>query len=145
MINLQPSLIIWTVICFSLFALILNKLIFGPILALMDKRSERLSAAKAHSEELKSAREAAKLERAALEREAIRLASEEAKRLEHEAVKTAAAQVAEYSAASAAQIERELARAEAKRDSLRVTMNEGVTALAADFAAVYTNTTEEVQ
>ena len=44
--SVQPSVIIWTVICFCLFALVLYRLLFKPLLDLMDARSEKLEKAK---------------------------------------------------------------------------------------------------
>lgn len=46
-INIQVSVIVWTVICFLLLMLILKKLLFGPMLAFMDARRERIAAAEA--------------------------------------------------------------------------------------------------
>lgn len=44
--SVQPSLIIWTVICFCLFAFVLYRLLFKPVLELMDARGEKLENAK---------------------------------------------------------------------------------------------------
>ena len=65
--KLQPSLIIWTVICFCLLMLVLDRLLFRPLLQHMDRRSERVKGAK------RLAVEAAEKER----EEALRLAKEE--------------------------------------------------------------------
>lgn len=46
--NIQPSLIIWTIICFGLFMLVLDRLLFRPLLKFMDERRRRIE--KAHSE-----------------------------------------------------------------------------------------------
>lgn len=50
--SIQPSLIIWTVICFLVFALITDKLLFVPVAAVIDKRKKRIADAerKARSE-----------------------------------------------------------------------------------------------
>ncbi len=40
--NIQVSVIIWTVICFVLLMLILKNLLFKPVLELMDKRKEKI-------------------------------------------------------------------------------------------------------
>ena len=45
-INIQPSLIIWTVICFGLLMLVLDRLLFRPLLKLMDERKERAESAR---------------------------------------------------------------------------------------------------
>jgi len=44
--NIQISVVIWTVICFCLLIVILNNLLFKPVLSVMDKRKQRLSAAR---------------------------------------------------------------------------------------------------
>lgn len=44
--NIQPSVIIWTVICFSLMMLVLDRLLFRPVLAVLDSRRERLTEAR---------------------------------------------------------------------------------------------------
>lgn len=49
--TIQISVTIWTVICFILMMLVLNNLLFKPILTLMDKRRERIDAAKAKKAE----------------------------------------------------------------------------------------------
>lgn len=45
MINIQISVVIWTVICFLLLMFILKTLLFKPMLELMDKRRTRIDAA----------------------------------------------------------------------------------------------------
>lgn len=52
--TIQISVTIWTVICFILAMLILNNLLFKPILSVMDKRREKISAAKAKRAERES-------------------------------------------------------------------------------------------
>ena len=79
--TIQPSVVIWTVICFLLLVLILDRLLFRPVLALLDKRRERLDAArekKARTERLAAERaETRERERtAALAREKKRQSDE---------------------------------------------------------------------
>lgn len=45
--NIQPSVIIWTVVCFTLLMLILRNGVFKPVLKTLDKRRGRLDAARA--------------------------------------------------------------------------------------------------
>lgn len=66
--TIEPSLIVWTVLCFLALVLILKKLLFGPMLSFMDARSAKIEAAR-------KAREAAAAERDA---EMRRLAAEHA-------------------------------------------------------------------
>ncbi len=49
--SIQISVTIWTVICFILLMLILNNLLFKPVLEIMDKRREKIAAAKAKKTE----------------------------------------------------------------------------------------------
>lgn len=64
--NIQLSVTLWTIICFCLAMLILNKLLFKPLLQVMDARQEKIHRArskqKAHMEayeqELKGLQEA---------------------------------------------------------------------------------------
>ena len=88
--SVKISDIIWTVICFGLFTLVINLLLFKPMLRFMDARKERLEKARAHKAELEALaaeRDAERELRAAEEarllaengRERLRLASEKAK------------------------------------------------------------------
>ena len=43
--NFQPSIMVWTVICFLLLMVILKKLLFAPVLKVMDSRREKIQAA----------------------------------------------------------------------------------------------------
>lgn len=40
--NIQPSVIVWTVICFLLLAVILKNLLFTPVLKMLDSRREKV-------------------------------------------------------------------------------------------------------
>ncbi|MBQ3137574.1 MAG: ATP synthase F0 subunit B [Clostridia bacterium] len=43
--NIQPSVIVWTVICFLLLTVILKNLLFTPVLKVIDSRKEKIEAA----------------------------------------------------------------------------------------------------
>lgn len=64
--NIQPSVIVWTVICFSLMTVILNRLLFRPVLTVLDRRKEQLEQARE-----KKARHAMLLQQRAGEREQL--------------------------------------------------------------------------
>ena len=49
--SIQISVVIWTIICFILLMLILNNLLFKPVLSVMDKRREKIDAARAKKAE----------------------------------------------------------------------------------------------
>ena len=43
--NIQPSVIVWTVICFLLLMVILKNLLFTPVLKMIDSRREKVEGA----------------------------------------------------------------------------------------------------
>lgn len=43
--NIQPSVIVWTVICFLLLMVILKNLLFKPVLSVLDARKEKIEGA----------------------------------------------------------------------------------------------------
>ena len=50
--NIQPSVMVWTVICFLLLTVILKKLLFTPVLEMMDSRREKTEAAVKKKEDI---------------------------------------------------------------------------------------------
>lgn len=48
--NIQLSVLLWTIICFCLLMLILNKLLFKPLLSVMDARQEKIDRAREKKE-----------------------------------------------------------------------------------------------
>ena len=50
--NIQISVVIWTVICFMLLMLILKNLLFTPVLRMLDSRKERIDAAREKKAEI---------------------------------------------------------------------------------------------
>lgn len=49
--TIQISVLLWTVICFCLFIIIVNRFLFKPLLAVMDKRQEKIDRAQQKKEE----------------------------------------------------------------------------------------------
>ena len=49
--SIQPSVLIWTIICLVLLMLVLSKLLFKPLLAVMDARRDKIERARAAREE----------------------------------------------------------------------------------------------
>ena len=49
--TIQPSILLWTVITFCLTVFVLNRFLFGPMLAFMDKRQEKIDRAAARKVE----------------------------------------------------------------------------------------------
>lgn len=60
--TIQPSILIWTLISFCLLMLILDRLLFRPMLSFMDARNERIAAAQTKKEENERALSAAEAE-----------------------------------------------------------------------------------
>ena len=50
--NIQPSVMVWTVICFLLLMLILKNLLFTPVLKMIDSRREKIQAAAKKKEDI---------------------------------------------------------------------------------------------
>ena len=48
--NIQPSIMVWTVICFLLLMVILKNLLFDPVLKVIDARHQKMHAAKEKKE-----------------------------------------------------------------------------------------------
>ena len=53
-LNPQPGLMVWTIITFVLLLLILRKLAWGPMLAMLDKREKAIAEALARSEQARA-------------------------------------------------------------------------------------------
>ena len=55
--NIQPSVTVWTVLCFLALMLILDRLLFRPLLSFMDKRQEKIDRARREKAEALKQRE----------------------------------------------------------------------------------------
>ncbi len=76
--NIQPNILIWTVVCFCLFMLVLWRMLLRPLLKLMDAREAKLARARSLD---KTAERAALASRREQERqEALRRMGEERQR-----------------------------------------------------------------
>ncbi|MBQ0083586.1 MAG: hypothetical protein KBS52_02320 [Clostridiales bacterium] len=127
--NIQISVVIWTVICFCLLLFILTNLLFKPVLSVMDKRNKKIGDAKKKKQE--AAENAARMlkeqealadkqresELADLKAQAEILRLEGKKSLD-EARKERLATVEEYRAKTEAEFETEMKSAESSISSL---------------------------
>ena len=52
--NIQPSIIVWTVICFLLLTVILKNLLFKPVLKVLDDRREKIEGAEKKLRDIES-------------------------------------------------------------------------------------------
>ena len=50
--NIQPSIMVWTVICFLLLMVVLKNFLFTPVLKVIDDRRERINSAKEKKENI---------------------------------------------------------------------------------------------
>ena len=95
--NVQPSVMIWTAICFCLFMLVMDKLLFKPVLKVLDERRAKVEGARALAAEKERERKEAELRLEEERRlEAARLL-EERNRLYDERRAEAARELEEYS------------------------------------------------
>ena len=60
--NIQPNILIWTVLCFCAFMLILWRLLLQPLLRFMDAREERIAHARTLDKSAQRAEEEARRE-----------------------------------------------------------------------------------
>ena len=132
--TIQISVLIWTIICFCLLMLILDRLLFRPIHAFMDARNERLRFAR----EKKSRHEALLAEQetersAAAEAAQLSLARETQEKLET-ARREAAAAVEAAEAGHLERIEETKAAIETERKEMTEKLSGRVDDLARSFA-----------
>ena len=52
--SIQPSVIVWTIVCFLVLMLILKNLLFKPVLNVIDSRKEKIDAAENRLKEIES-------------------------------------------------------------------------------------------
>ncbi len=52
--SIQPSVIIWTIVCFLILMVILKNLLFKPVLNVMDSRKEKIDSAENKLKEIES-------------------------------------------------------------------------------------------
>lgn len=89
--NIQPSVIVWTVICFLLLMVILKNLLFTPVLKMLDSRREKVEGADKKLRDIESitAENERRLteEKARAEAESIALAKERVQQIQSQGKK----------------------------------------------------------
>ncbi len=89
--NIQPSVIVWTVICFLLLTVILKNLLFAPVLSMLDRRREKVESADKKLKDIESitAENEKRLAeaKARAEAEGIALAKEKAQQIQSQGKK----------------------------------------------------------
>lgn len=89
--NIQPSVIVWTVICFLLLTVILKNLLFTPVLKMLDSRREKVENADKKLRDIENitAENERRLneEKARAEAEGIALAKKKAQQIQSEGKK----------------------------------------------------------
>ena len=109
--TIEPSLIVWTVLCFFALMLILKKLLFQPMLTFMDTRNAKIEAARkaeyeAEARRLADERAAQEAQLRQSDAEALEQAQEELRRETTQKRAEAAQRLAENRAALAEESER---------------------------------------
>lgn len=92
--NIQPSIIVWTVICFLLLTVILKNLLFTPVLKMLDSRKAKIEAADKKLADIES-----------ITAENERRLAEEKKRAEDESIVQAKAKVQQIQSEGKKEIE----------------------------------------
>lgn len=77
MIEMQLSLIVWTVICFLLMMLVLDRLLLKPMLRFMDERQKKIDKAEMKRQQIEEEKER-------IEKEKIRLLEEKTEKLRND-------------------------------------------------------------
>ena len=89
--SIQPSVVVWTVICFVLLMIILKNLLFKPVLEVLDKRKEKIDAASKKLRDIESitAENERRLasEKARAEAESIAVAKEKVQQIQSQGKK----------------------------------------------------------
>lgn len=132
--TIQLSVFLWSIICFCLMMLILNKLLFGPMLRFMDARQERIDRAREKKKADEAALEAAKA--------SCQQALEDAHHQQLELNAAAAEQARQQNSVQLEQarirqkkeLEAYVAQLEQESQELKTKLDEDVTALAQAFA-----------
>lgn len=78
--NIQLSVMVWTVICFVLLMIILKKLLFEPVLQVLDSRNEKLLKAREKKSDIEKAIRENEEKLAVLKAQDIKERKQEAKR-----------------------------------------------------------------
>lgn len=132
--TIQPSILIWTLICFAVLMLVLDRLLFRPMLSFMDKRNEKIAAArqkKSENERLIHEAETVLWERRKLAAERLDMARE----TENEAARRKALEIISKAAHdSAADTEAFGEKLANERAALMKELNAGVDDIAKAFA-----------
>lgn len=80
LMNIQLSVMVWTVICFVLLMIILKKLLFEPVLQVLDSRNEKLLKAREKKSDIEKAIKENEEKLAVLKAQDIKERKQEAKR-----------------------------------------------------------------
>lgn len=132
--TIQLSVFLWTIICFCLMMLILNKLLFGPMLRFMDARQARIDRAR----ETKKNRELALQEAAAARVAALEQAQAQQDALNATAAETLRRQketaLAEARKTQAQEIDAFAHALEQESQALQTKLDAGAAQLARAFA-----------
>lgn len=136
--NIQISVVLWTIICFFCMLVILQKLLFVPMLRCMDARNARIAGARAKKQKLQEQEEQARIDAEEQARVTLAQAKNDAERMIAEKTAWAKEQLAlcrtqetEKTSAFAAELEEE--KAQLLRESVVASEELGKTFVAGLF------------
>ncbi len=132
--TIQLSVLIWTIICFCLLMLILNKLLFGPMLRFMDARQERIQRAREKQQQDQAACEEARLALQEAQAEAEKLRTRQEEQLVAQAREKAEQQLAQAREAHEQEIAAYARTLEQERSELKTKLDASVDTLAIAYA-----------
>lgn len=132
--TIQPSILIWTIICFCLLMLILNKLLFKPMLSVMDARQEKIAKAREKKDSYAVAYAQAEKDLEAQQRNQEKSWAEEAAGAAAEAKAKADDLLAQAQQKQNAELSAFRKNLEAESAELKTKLDAGVDALASTFA-----------
>jgi len=132
--TIQPSILLWTLISFCLLMLILDRLLFRPMLSFMDARNERIEAAMRKKDENERALSDAEAELAVRREQALVRTAEAAETEIADAKVRAKRMIAKAEADRETRVEACRTEISTKKRELEAGLEDGVDRLAKAFA-----------
>jgi len=132
--TIQPSILLWTLISFCLLMLILDRLLFRPMLSFMDARNERIEAAMRKKDENERALSEAEAELAARREQALIRTAEAAETEIADAKVRAKRMIAKAEADRETRVEACRTENTTKKRELEAGLENGIDRLAKAFA-----------
>lgn len=137
--TVQLPLILWTIICFVLFALIIYNLLFKPVLEVMDKRRARIEdAEKKKQNDADLLEEAARIRQENLEK-AVRFAQKQESLKEKQAAKASVKSIELMKEKCSDKISSYQEKTKLDKAEYQTALADGVAGIASDFVSGFTD------